>query len=221
MARKAGRKKANANNDGSGCLIVCLAVAGLLFLLPFLLLSVFSFYALKRQYLESADVQQIVDIRRIFPTLGEECAVFGIGAIIFYMCFQGEVSSPVICIGIMISIIIFTIGYYLARHLAVLYFGIVADRDKDILVFPYDMQSYTLTDYFSLRFLKDYCNVDTVALSAITKITRGYGTELYVHGPFGSRRIIMSTKQKRDECLAMIQLFTGKKGMLISEIEVY
>jgi hypothetical protein len=72
-----------------------------------------------------------------------------------------------------------------------------------------------------LRFIADYTKVDSVKISQITKLTRGYGTELYVHGPFGSRAIIMSSKQKRDECLAMIQNFTGKRGLLITEIEGY
>jgi hypothetical protein len=156
-----------------------------------------------------------MDIRRVFPTLIGGGTVFFVGAIfIFYTTFS------IIAIIIVLPPVIF-IGYHFARHLAVLYFGIVADKDKDILVFPHDMQSYLLSDYFSFRFLKDYCNVDTIELSSITKMTRGHGTELYVHGPFGSRRIIMSTKQKRDECLAMIQVFTGKKGLLITEIEGY
>jgi hypothetical protein len=112
-------------------------------------------------------------------------------------------------------------GYLIARHLAVLYLGIIADRERDALYFPYDMQSYTLTDYFSLRFLRDYCNVDSIPLSAIKKLTRGRGKELYIHGDFGSRGIIMSSKQKRDECLTMIQSLTGKKSLLITEIEGY
>jgi hypothetical protein len=139
----------------------------------------------------------------------------------------GNFNKP--SINLIVDIILFTIfvclllaiGYIFAKHIAVLYFGVVIDYENDILVFPYDMQSYGITDYLKLRFIIDYTKIDSVKISQITKLTRGYGNELYVHGSFGSRAIIMSSKQKRDECLTMIQHLTGKKGMLITEIESY
>jgi hypothetical protein len=141
--------------------------------------------------------------------------VCAIGIVIIYYSLVG--SSPFIAISALIVILV--ADWCVARHLAVLYLGIVTDSGKDALFFPYDMQSYTVIDYITLRFFKDYCNVDSVPLSAITKISRGRGKDLYVHGTFGSRSIVMSNKQKRDECLAMIQSVTGKKRLLIAELE--
>jgi hypothetical protein len=217
MARKSVKKE---KDEAAKYLMAAL---GILLFLPLLIFAVSSFNALQQKYLESTAAQRVMDIRRIFPTLIVGGTVFFVGAIFIYYIINimnKNSSFSIIAIIIALPAVIF-IGYHFARHLAVLYFGIVADKDKDILVFPHDMQSYILSDYFSFRFLKDYCNVDTIELSSITKMTRGHGTELYVHGPFGSRRIIMSTKQKRDECLAMIQVFTGKKGLLITEFEGY
>lgn len=113
-------------------------------------------------------------------------------------------------------------GYIMARHLAVLYMGVVLDIDKGEVYFPFDMQSYGVLDYISLRFLHDYCNVDSVPLASIRKISRGNrGKDLYLTGEFDARSITMSSKQKRDECLELIQSAIGKRGILMNEIEGY
>ena len=47
--------------------------------------------------------------------------------------------------------------------------------------------------------------MESVRLSQIKKITREAGKKLYIHGPFGSRGIHFSNKQKRDECISAIE----------------
>jgi hypothetical protein len=226
MARKTRKSKKGDGGDGGPLLLI-----GMLLFLPFLVISFRAFNKLKHEYLERGNVQRVMDISRTFGTLFLGGAVCGLGTfiIVFIIAILSKNQeihsfiSFIIVVLIITFIIYMSIGacYYIARHLAVLYLGIILDIDNDELILPYDMQSYTITDYTKLRFLDDYCNVDKISLSAITKMTRGRGKELYVHGSFGSRGIFMSTKQKRDECLAAIQSVSGKKGLLITEIEGY
>ena len=220
MARKAGKSN---DTQAAGTLI---AAAGVLLFIPFLIISVISFSKLKNEYLGNEAVQRVVDIRRLLPSLitgGGVCAAgaFFINAYINEIIQKGISFAPVLII-ISVGVSVLTVGYFLARRLAVMNLGVVADSSKNILVFPYDLQSYTITDYLAFRFVHDICNVDTVPLASIEKMTRGSrGKDLYLHGAFGSRGITMSSKQKRDECLAMVQSFAGKKGMLITEMEGY
>jgi hypothetical protein len=216
------------NDDGAVILLAGFCtIIGILFFLPFLLLvTVPALNHCKKQYLADTQAQRVMDIRRIFPDLPIGCitAMFSAPLLISLPAiFVDNVNISNIILHaaslFIISIILLASLYYIAAHIAVQYFGIVADKDKNRLLLPFDMQSYTISDYFSLRFLHDFCNIDIVQLSSITKLTRGKKKELYVHGNFGSRRIVMSTKQKHDECLAMIQALTGKRGLLITEIE--
>ena len=67
------------------------------------------------------------------------------------------------------------------------------------------MANYGIGDYLNLRFIRELGLMEEVKLSKVTKITRKAGTVLYIHGSFGSRGIIFSNKQKRDECIAAIE----------------
>lgn len=187
--------------------------AGAILLLPFLLIGFISFSNLKEKYLESDSAQRVVDMKRLLPTaIG--ASTFLVSCALMLIFFNEYIFAIIV-----IVIVGSCVGVMAARRLAILYLGIVADKGKDLLVFPHDMQSYTIMDYFSLRFLEEYGQADTLLLSEIKRMTRGRGKELYIHGNFGSRGIIMSSKQKRDECMSMIQVATGKKGLLFMELE--
>jgi hypothetical protein len=99
--------------------------------------------------------------------------------------------------------------------------GIVGDASDDLLIIPPTMDNYSLGDWFSLRFFRDICSVDKIHLSSITRMTRGYGKELYIHGNFGSRKISMSSKLKRDECMVMIERLARRGRLTIGELENY
>jgi hypothetical protein len=211
------RKTRKANEGDVAALF---GLFGVVLLIPFLVISFVTFRGLRQKYLESPTAQRVMDIKRLGSPL--LCISVGMGLCVFIaLALFAQKTVPHALLGVLLTIPVLCIGYIMAKYLAVLYLGIVADKDKNSLFFPHDLQSYTLTDYFSLRFLKDLGRVDSVNLSAIQKMTRGRGKELYVHGGFGSRGIIMSSKQKRDECLTMIQSLSGKKGLLIVEVEGY
>lgn len=199
------------------------AYIGILLFLPFLMISIISFSTLKRKYLAQPSIQRVMDIRRLAPLL---LCTGGIMAVAAYFTIVGlgewgkSPSFVLLVAGPVLLGVLICSGYLVARHLAVLYFGIVADTQAGILYFPYDMNSYGIMDYLSLCFVRDFCRVDSVPLAAIERITRGgRGKDLYLHGAFGSRGITMSSKQKRDECIAMVQALSGRRGLVAMEVE--
>lgn len=92
----------------------------------------------------------------------------------------------------------------LFRWLAVAHFGVAIDPAGDRIAFPCDQQSYDIQDYLKLRFVSDLPRMDEVRLSEIERMTRQAGSDLFIHGAFGSRRIRFTKKQKRDECIYAI-----------------
>ena len=221
--------KNKKNDDG---FFLLMAIAGLLLFLPFLIVGAVRLSSFKRQYLSSATSQRIIDIRRLGPSLLVAgilmiaCAIT-IGTICSGVVKTGaSESGNIIALAAIavggVCLIGIVCGVFVARHMAVLYLGVIGDKENDRVYFPYDMQSYTISDYITLRFLKEIGRVDSVPLSSIEKMTRGNrGKDLYIHGAFGSRGITMSNKQKRDECLAMIMNMAGKKGLLTGEVESF
>ncbi len=218
-------KKKN-NDDGWGQLVI---LAGVLVFLPFLIVGAISLSSLKRQYLNKASAQQVVDIRRLGPSF---IAAGGMMIVCVLIVTIGaseifadkELTNSNLALAALAvlggSAVGILGGVIMARHISVLYLGVIGDKENDVVHFSYDMQSYSVMDYVTLRFLKEFCRIDSVPLSAIEKITRGSrGKDLYIHGSFGSRGITMSNKQKRDECMAMIMSMTGKKGLLTGEVE--
>lgn len=212
-----------------------LVLVGVLLFLPFVLVSYFYYNGLKKKYLDSSDAQRIHDTRRMFNTLttfvmssvlSAGVLTFGVWALLGGVLSvlgidEASVQGPILMFFTALIFICFLyVEYLVARRIAVLSLGIVVDESKDLLVFPFENKSSTLGDWLTLRAMKRLAYEDTVPLSAITKMTRGYGKELYVHGDFGSRGIFMSDKQKRDEVLAAVQELAGKKAMM-TEIESY
>lgn len=213
----------NKNSDGN-ILLVAAGVA----LFPALIISFISYFSLKHRYLESVTATRVMDIKKLKMSI--VIATSGVFVIILLSVgvhsimsnFIPSMQAALTKIAFAVAIFAFLYWAYLcARHVAVQYLGIVVDKTKDLVIFPHDMQSYGLADYVSLRFLRDYCNEDHVPLSEVKRLSRGYGTDLYMHGDFGSRGIVMSNKQKRDECLTMILAAKGERGILLNELENY
>ena len=216
--------------EGAG-LAAIWALVGLLMFLPFLLISISYFRTLKNKYLHSPTAQRVLDTGQAISFcggIGALVGLVGVPSLVYGLIMMNEMKrSPafyaliMFMLCLLVNLLLLGLAIISARHIAMLYLGIIADKENDSLFFPCDMQSYTIGDYIKMQCIKDFYSIDCVKLSEINKMTRGYGKELYVHGAFGSRRIAMSSKQKRDECLAMIQAHAGKKGLIIGETESY
>ena len=61
--------------------------------------------------------------------------------------------------------------------------------------------------------------VQTTGTTAVEKITRQAGTQLFLHGSFGSRRIGFSSKLKRDECIHLLTASGRSQAKLVAELE--
>lgn len=185
----------------------------LLIFSPFLILSVFKYFSLKKQYMSGNNCHRVVDIGTLkIPMTACASLVF-----ITYLAFtftagiHKALSILIICIAILVA-------YKMAQWVAVKYIGAIIDADRRVVYFPPDMQSYGVEDYLTGKFLKDMSILDMVKIDSIDRITRQVGKRLYLHGQFGSRGIFFSDKQKRDECMSAIQQLAGK-NVIMYEME--
>lgn len=209
----AGKSK---NEDNSAILIIAA--------LPIIIFSFFFYRKLSNKYLQSEKIQRVSDIKRLlYPTITIGSCIFLLILLISGTFKEFQETNALINLGISFLFLIafVIIGYFGAKYIAILYLGILFDYENKCIICPYDFESYGLTDYLSFNFLKTFTQVHCINVDELTKITRGYGNELYLHGKFGSNKIKMSSKQKRDECLAAATELVGKKGITFSELESY
>jgi hypothetical protein len=188
------------------------AICALLFS-PFLLFSVFKYFSLKRQYMSGENFHRVVDIGTI-----KQPIMAAVALVILTYIGVGVTHDSVPAVSAIILCIMVFLAFKMAQWVAVKYIGAIIDADNGVVIFPPDMQSYGVEDYFTLRILKDMSRLDMVKIADIEKMTRQAGKRLYLHGKFGSRGIFFSDKQKRDECLSAIQQLAGK-GVLMYELE--
>ncbi len=199
-----------------------LVVGGILIALAFLIIMfAFAFNSLSKKYIKIESAVRVVDIKYCLPFFGSVGGLFLFYSVIPVFFYNIEILwIRYLIYGL--YILIFIIGGIIAmKHLAVLYFGVVVDKERDLVAFTHDMESYTVMDYISLQFVIDYCTIDTIQLSEINRLSRGRGVELYMHGSFGSRGIKFSSKQKRDEALAIVKEFNANNTKLLPDIEGY
>lgn len=209
---------ARKSNKGGGE-IFCVIAA-----LPIIIFAFFFYKKLSDTYLKSENIQRVSDIKRLlFPliAIGFNLFILTLLASGSFGEFQKTNSASDLLLSLLFLFSIIICGYLGAKYLAIIYLGILFDFENKSILCPYDFESYGIHDYLSFNFLKTLTQVHCIPTKEITKITRGYGNELYLHGKFGSNKIKMSSKQKRDECLALATELIGKKGVTFSELESY
>jgi len=203
--------RAKKKDDSGGLLVLGV---GLIIFIPFFLFSFMRFLLLQDQYLKSESAVRVVDIWGVKPML-IKCGIFTIiSAVILNIAFDKSIVAA-----LLLTVVLVTACILLGMRLSIIYLGPVIDDKKNIVAFPPDFQSFTITDFFSLKPLNAFYNTDEVKLSDILKMTRQAGKYLYIHGDFGSRKLAFSTKQKRDECIATIQATENYNGQMIMELE--
>lgn len=209
-----------------------LIILGIICLLPCLIIGISNYLILYLKYIRRKNTIRIIDIKNMRTPIIFACSIiFPINVICCYyvyeLFFEKIISDNLIMNSHEIMIISITIFILISSiiiigmNISVVYLGVVFNLDQKIIICPHDMQSYKILDYIILKFIFNYASVDIINIYDINKISRGYGKELYLHGKFGSRRIKMSSKQKRDECLSIIQNIIKQKGIMICEIESY
>lgn len=205
-----------SKDDGSLFILV-----GAVLFLPFLLVFFFSYKKLEGRFLDSPTAIRVIDIKHCMPSFISASATMVLLLLILIpLSGIDAIWLKYFAFGVF-GLIFIASGTIAAKHLAVRYLGFVADKERDSVTLAFDMESYGILDYVTLQFVKDFCNVDSIALSEITRLSRGRGVELYIHGDFGSRSALFSSKQKRDEALAIIKELNSSNTKMMSEIESY
>jgi len=188
-----------------------LLIAACIFI-PFIVVAFRHYKRMQERFPPTATSQRIFDTLNLLPPLsvGSATVIATVGAIYYASGWSLAILAvPLIAVaGIWLSCV-------MARWVGATYFGVIVDSANDTIVLPKDMASYGISDYLHLQFIRDLGEVDILNLSSITKITREAGKHVYIHGPFGSRGMTFSNKQKRDECLAAIE--RGGKGLRTSD----
>lgn len=190
-------------------IVLTIMMISLLSFIPFLLITILYVGQLKHNYL-TATARRINDISMIRPAL-KKCILWsalwsGIGLAIIKLKAQVLYSVP-------IWLFWFWFNTIMARWLAVVYFGVVVDKENNTLYFRQDQLSYDFLDYVTLKFFRDLEIPVSVKISDIEKVSKQYGDYTYIIGKFGSHRIMFSNKMKRDECIHVIKS-AGNSQML-------
>lgn len=90
--------------------------------------------------------------------------------------------------------------------------GAVVNLKRNVLIIPRDVFSYDFgKNIFKLQILWGWFTMEELPFSEIKKITREKGNTMYIHGDFGSRKLVWGNKQKRDECIQMIERLSKHK----------
>jgi len=205
-------RKKTEKPDKSGLILFLLL--GLIFFIPFLVVSARRYKLLKANHLPLEGAQRIFESSSIFLPLSWGVVACGFLGFLFVLGFEAE--SPILmAFLLLLSTPFFVLSYYLALWLGATYFGVVVNKKAGDVTFPIDMANYTLGDWLRLKFIFELGEVDSVPVSAIKRITRQTRDRLYLHGDFGSRGIKFPSKQKRDECLVAIEEALGSRKMMI------
>lgn len=191
---------------------------GLLFLVPCIICSIVYYYTYNKRFPEGEHTQQVFDVKSLLEPLVKGTVALGIfAASILFGIDSLDAGNggptPLKWLGLILAAVIGLIGmfYVVPRYWAATYFGMRLDTERDVLVFRKDMANYRLTDYLKARIFFEFGDLETVPLTSIRRITREAGKNLYVHGPFGSRAIRFTNKQKRDECIAAIEAAVARR----------
>ena len=169
--------------------------AGIVFI-PILIFAVAKYLILKNNTPYDESAQRVFDTKNLVQPF-----LSGVTVLAFPVSFYVFTDSSLLY---WTAPIAFVLALKIAESMAATHFGVVVDSENDMVHLPQDMANYSLEDYFMLKPLLKLGSLEHVRLSEIERITRQGGKSLFIHGPFGSRGLHYSNKQKRDECIAAI-----------------
>lgn len=100
----------------------------------------------------------------------------------------------------------------LSSRIATTQIGMLTYKAKGIFVIPSDYRNNTLQDnIFKLQAAKDLCSMEELPIKSVARVTRQGGTKVFIHGSFGTRCLSWRDKQKRDECIAALEMACGRR----------
>ena len=191
----------------------------IMFMMPFIAVAaafgLYHYSKLKKKYLSGAQVRRVFDVKTNWP------AMLASGMLaFFYFAFAAylyEKANWTLLFSIPIS---FYVLNWVGKLQAYAFLGVVVDYEQGAVFFPPSQENLDIVDsLLILPSIRQLTTMDFVLLSEVEKITRQAGTQLFLHGSFGSRRIGFSSKLKRDECIHLITSNGNSKVKLMTELE--
>lgn len=205
-----------ATKKNQGGAELALMAIGIIFIPLVATFGLWHYMRLRSRYLKSKGVRRVVDIWNLGAPFYSFVALILGTWMINGMLYDKPPAFRFVALAIALYIAI-----KLAQRSASCYFGAAVIPEAGTVVFPEDMAGYGIGDYITLKFIRNLARMDEIDLDDIEKISRQSGKRLYMHGPFGSRGISFTNKQKRDECIFAIQAVAKNRSILLNELEDY
>lgn len=148
---------------------------------------------------------------------GIDFAAFSGGVFLLFLCAGPFLAKDVpIAIRLIALAIVLTpmvvAALALSARIGATQIGMLIFRDKDMFVIPTDPNKNTFVEnVLKGGLLTSMFTMEELPLSGLNKITKQSGKKAFLHGTFGTRRVVWRNKQKRDECIAALEFARGKR----------
>lgn len=112
---------------------------------------------------------------------------------------------------ILIAIAIFIVAIAISARIGTTQIGLIVDKDNDIFIILTDYNKNSFVDnIFGGKLFSDMFTMEEFPISGRKKITKESGKKAFIPGTFGTRCVKWRNKQKRDECIAALEMAKGK-----------
>ena len=191
----------------------------IMYMIPFIALAVvfglYHYAKLKKKYLTGSQVRRVFDVGTNWPAMlmsGILAFCYFVAAMVLY-----EKAHWTLVFSLPLALIVLNWMGELQAHA---FLGVVVDYGQGAVFIPPSAENLDIVDsLLVLPGIRQLTTLDFVLLDEVEKITRQAGTQLFLHGSFGSRRIGFSSKLKRDECIHLLTASGRSRAKLVAELE--
>lgn len=205
---------AKKNDDLNQLVGMMLKLAGIVIFSVFLINTYLTFKKYSKKYsFDDADIRvhDAANPLRYIPIAISWGALLLLSA--FGILYGADKNSILIASGSTIAFLVAIGGMFvLSSRIATTQIGMLTYKSKGIFVIPSDYRNNTLQDnILKLQAAKDLCSMEELPIKAVARVTRQGGTKVFIHGSFGTRCLSWRDKQKRDECIAALEMACGRR----------
>lgn len=200
---------AKRKKDDNSLAILCGAIGSIFFIFFLLNSFIVNLYYSRKYNVANASVR-VADsgnIIRFFPYIFALSVSLGVA---LFTLHGAPGLMALLEIGLIISALVGM--FVLSARIGTSQIGMLIFKKQGIFIIPTDPNKNTLfQNVFQFQLLKDMFTMEELPLKEIYKITREYGKKAFIHGSFGTRQVAWRDKQKRDECIAALEMACGRK----------
>lgn len=198
------------HNKNTTDLSILFGGIGLIFFIFFLINSFsVNLYYSKKYGISNAStrVSDSGNILRFSPYIFSFSVLIGMA---FYLLYNAH--GFMVIIALLMFISGFVGMFLISARIGTSQIGILIYKKQGLFIIPADPNKNTLfQNIFHLQLFKNFFMMEKLYLKDIYKITRESGRKAFIHGLFGTRQVVWRNKQKRDECIAALEMACEKK----------